>query len=247
MITFENAFYSWFIFWIFYWISGTFLTWKAHNEDLVVITKLDIVIQVLFVNMIWTFFGTVIIFYLPLKIIVENYILNFILSFNFVKFILCMFITDFWFFHIHAMCHCSFLYKKIHAKHHEFNNENMYALVGMYSSGYESIVCNLFSASIGPIILELDTLYLYIWFALVGINSTFSHSGFTYGWLFDGTHGEHHKSRKNLGTMTLFDTLYGTYKKPTPKPSSDLQIIDRQKIGELIQPKLENKSVYFNL
>ena len=225
MITFGDAFYSWFIFWLVYWVSGSFLTWKAHNEDIVVVTRLPNVIKVLCLNMCWTFFGMIIIVNLPIKIIFENNVINIILSYNIIKFILCNFITEFFFFHIHAMCHSPLLFKKLHGQHHEFYNTTMYALTGMYSSGYEAVVCNLFSAGIGPVLLNLDVPYLYIWFALVGINSTFSHSGFTYGWIFDGSHGEHHKSRKNLGTMTLLDRLYGTYETPNQHDDTERNFI----------------------
>lgn len=229
MITIENAIYSWAIFWVVYWFSGVYLTWKAHTENLVIVTRLQTVIQVLCLNMLWTLLGTVVIFCLPIKIAFENRIITYVLDFNIIKFILCNFITEFWFYHIHVMCHSGTLYKKLHKQHHEFTNTTMYGLTGMYSSGYESVVCNLFSAGIGPVVLDMDNTYLYIWFMMVALNSTFSHSGYTYGWLFDGSHGEHHKSGKNFGTMTIADRIYGTYKSP------------KNKIGD-IEDKLENEN-----
>jgi sterol desaturase/sphingolipid hydroxylase (fatty acid hydroxylase superfamily) len=65
--------------------------------------------------------------------------------------------------------------------------------------------------------LNITTPYLYIWFALVALNTTFTHSGFKLGWLMVGGHDIHHESYKfNYGTLDIFDRLYGTYKDPSP-------------------------------
>ena len=201
-LTFENAIWSWGIFWISYWISGIYLSYKAHVAKLRIVTDLYKIINCLLLNMIWTFIGTVTIFYLPLKLTVNPNII--------IKIILINLITELWFYHAHIMVHQGQLYKRIHKRHHEFTKP--YALTALYCSGYEAVFCNLFAVGIGPVILNLNSYVLYFWFALVAINSTFSHSGFRLGWLMDGSHDIHHIQFKyNYGTLGLFDWIYGTY------------------------------------
>jgi len=89
----------------------------------------------------------------------------------------------------------------------------------------------VFAAGLGPVMLEVGSPYIYIWFVLVAVNSTFTHSGLRLGWLMDGSHDIHHETFKyNYGTLTLFDRIYGTYKGP-PAPEIDSPGPDDQKSG----------------
>lgn len=205
-LTFENAIYSWGIFWSVYWISGIYLTWK--NSEARPPKNLAKVLNSLGLNMVWTFIGTIIIFYIPIRIINNLNIVN--------KLLLCNIITEIWFYHIHLMMHSAPLYKTFHKKHHEFNDsEKSYALIAMYSTWYEAVICNVLAVGLGPILLSLPVPYLYIWFGLVALNSTFTHSGFKLGWIIDGSHDLHHVNFTcNLGTLTILDRVYGTYKDP---------------------------------
>jgi sterol desaturase/sphingolipid hydroxylase (fatty acid hydroxylase superfamily) len=204
-LKFENAIYSWVIFWGTYWITGIYLTWKA--KDIRPVKKLSKVLNQLVLNMIWTFLGTICIFYLPIKIDTDLNIT--------IKLILCNFITEIWFYHVHVMVHQQQLYKKLHKLHHEFKYP--YALTALYCTWYEAVLCNLFSVALGPVMLTIPPPYLYIWMGLVALNATFTHSGLRLGWLMDGSHDIHHETFKyNFGTLTILDRIYGTYKEPYP-------------------------------
>jgi len=108
----------------------------------------------------------------------------------------------------------------------------------MYCTGYEAVFCNLFAVALGPIMLNIPSPYLYIWFGLVSLNSTFTHSGFRLGWLMDGSHDIHHETFKyNYGTLTIFDRIYGTYYDPTPSDDSSEDIIEMEPIKDIIETK----------
>lgn len=203
-LTFENAIYSWGIFWIVYWISGIYLTWR--NSESRPPKNLSKVLNSLGLNMVWTFIGSIIIFYIPLRIINNLNVIN--------KLILCVVITEIWFYHVHLMMHSPILYKTFHKLHHCYNRDS-FALVALYCTWYEAVVCNLFAVGLGPIMLSLSTPYIYFWFGLVALNSTFTHSGYKWGWVIDGSHDLHHfESSVNFGTITILDRIYGTYKDP---------------------------------
>ncbi len=179
VLNLSNAINCWGIFWTAYWISGIYLSYKAYYVNKICdIDRLGDVILSLFCNMFWTFVGTVVIFYLPVRITVDIHVIF--------KLLLSVL-----FYHSHYMIHNGVLYKRYHKKHHEFTN-NSYALVALYCTWYEAIFVNLFSASLGPVLLDLETPYLYFWYIAVALNSVLTHSGFTYGWLIDDSHDKHH-------------------------------------------------------
>ena len=218
-LTFETAVYSWFVFWVTYWISGTYLSYKAR--EIRPVKHLSVVLNNLVMNMVWTFLGSIVIFYTPIRLVTTLNIVN--------KLILCNLITEIWFYHIHLLVHHPQLYQQYHKRHHEFTQP--YALTALYCTGYEAVVCNVFAAGLGPVMLEVGSPYIYIWFVLVAVNSTFTHSGLRLGWLMDGSHDIHHETFKyNYGTLTLFDRIYGTYKGP-PAPEIDSPGPDDQKSG----------------
>ena len=223
-LTFENAMYSWGIFWIVYWISGIYLTWK--NIEARPAKNLSKVLNSLGLNMVWTFIGTVIIFYIPIRIINDLNIVN--------KLLLCNIITEIWFYHTHLMLHSAYFYKLFHKKHHEYSSRDSYALIALYCTWYEAVICNLLAVGLGPIMLSVPAPYLYIWFGLVALNSTFTHSGLKLGWVIDGSHDLHHSDfNSNFGTLSILDRIYGTYKDPN-------EIIETsEKISEN-QIKMEN-------
>ena len=106
------------------------------------------------------------------------------------------------------MMHHRQLYIHFHKKHHKF--QYPYALTAVYGTGYDAIICNLISVGLGPIIVDLQSPYIYIWFVIVALNSTYTHSGF---YIFERSHDLHHQSNDcNYGTIGLFDKLYGTFK-----------------------------------
>lgn len=214
-ITFENAIYSWSVFWIVYWVSGIYLTWRNYEQRPPI--NLGKVLNTLGLNMIWTFVGSIILFYIPIRLVNNLNIVN--------KLILCNIITEIWFYHIHLMLHSPQIYKMFHKRHHEYNHP--FSLTAMYCTWYEAIICNLLAVSLGPILLTLPPPYLYIWFGLVALNSTFTHSGYKLGWLIDGSHDLHHSSTfsSNYGTLTILDRIYGTYKDPNENEMTNVEYL----------------------
>jgi len=203
-LSFENAIYSWGIFWVVYWVSGIYLTWR--NSEARPPKNLPKVLNSLGLNMVWTFIGTIIMFYLPIRIINNLNVVN--------KLLLCNVITEIWFYHVHLMMHSPPLYKWVHKRHHEFSDD-VFALTALYCTWYEAVICNVMAVGFGPVLLSLPSPYLYIWFGLVALNSTFTHSGYKLGWLIDGSHDLHHSDfNYNFGTLTILDRIYGTYKDP---------------------------------
>ena len=202
-LTFKDSVYTWILFWITYWVSGIILTYINRKERPPI--KLFEVIITLIINMCWTFLGIVIAYHLPIRIINDYNIV--------IKYLLSVLITETWFYHAHVFSHHPQIYGKIHKKHHEFTTDS-YALIALYCSGYEAVVCNLFSVSLGPLMLGIRGWYLYAWIILVSFNSVFTHSGMVVDWVNNGSHDLHHKSYSyNYGTIGLFDWIYGTYKK----------------------------------
>lgn len=111
-LTFENAMYSWLIFWLVYWLSGIYLTWK--NSEKRPVTDLAKVLNSLGLNMVWTFIGTIIIFYIPIRLVT---------SFNLIiRLVLCNIITEIYFYHCHAWLHHQIMYKRFHKQHHFFSS-----------------------------------------------------------------------------------------------------------------------------
>jgi sterol desaturase/sphingolipid hydroxylase (fatty acid hydroxylase superfamily) len=101
------------------------------------------------------------------------------------------------------------LYANLHKLHHKFKAP--YALTALYCTGYESIFLNVFSTSLGCVILQIPPLFLYIWFFLVSLNSVLTHSGLKFSFLIDGTHDDHHKFfNYNYGISGYIDMIYGT-------------------------------------
>lgn len=196
---------AWIIFWTTYWIFGSLITWKGHVDKIREVDMLKEVCSVLVVNMMWSFIGVLLLCFIPLRAMTDSHII--------VKLIGVYLITDIWFYHVHIMLHQPHLYKNLHKLHHKF--QKPYALTGLYSTGYEMIVANVFSAGSGPIIFQLPPLYIYIWFFLAALNTLLSHSGYQISFLIDGSHDMHHSIHsQNFGISPWLDMMYGTYCNP---------------------------------
>ena len=221
MISVNVGISSWCTFWLTYWISGIFLTWKAHHEKVREITNLKEVCTVLIINMFWTLLGVLMLAFLPLRIITDTHII--------IKLILTYLIADIWFYHFHVMLHQPDIYKYLHKTHHKFLHP--YGLTALYCTGYEAIFLNVFSVSIGIIIFQVPSPYIYIWYSLVALNSVCSHSGYKF-WIFiDGSHEFHHThNNKNFGFSPWFDMLYGTYYSEIKKEEKEESTLGNFKI-----------------
>ena len=204
-VTVNVAIYSWFVFWITYWIVGGLMSWRAHVTGIRNVTMLKEVVSVVVVNMMWSFIGLIVLCFLPLRVNVEVHIF-FKLFFTYV-------ITELWFYHLHCFAHNVQMYKHLHKLHHKFKEP--YALTALYCTGYETVVINCFAVGIGPIIFQIPPPYIYLWFIIVAVNSVATHSGYSFYMLIDRAHDLHHfKFCYNYGTSPYLDMLYGTYKDP---------------------------------
>lgn len=222
----------WVIFWLTYWIFGGLITWKMRNVRK--ITHFTDVINVLLINMMWSLLATVILAFIPLRAMTDTHIL--------IKFLLTYFITDIWFYHMHVFSHHPNLYQKIHKMHHIFKEP--YALTALYSTGYECVVVNVFSASLGCVIFDIGTPYIYIWYFLTPLNALISHSGIKCSYLIDGYHDSHHMYHNyNFSLSPYLDMIYGTYKSPELK--IELKIEVKQEINEEVREEknLSNFSI----
>lgn len=222
----ELTIYGWISFWTTYWIFGSLLSWFGHVKKIREVSKIKEVVSVLIVNMMWTFFGAIMINFLPIRAMSDSYVI--------IKLLLTYLITDIWFFHVHIMMHQRQIYPYLHKLHHSY--QFPWALTALYCTGYEAIVLNLVSVSLGPVIFDLPSPYVQIWMFIVALNSVLTHSGINISFLNYGSHDVHHnKYLYNYGLSPYLDMLYGT-SEPTPKPiieEEDPVTLSNFKINEL--------------
>ena len=193
------------IFWVTYWIIGSIITYKMHMNNIRPVTKLIEVVSNLLINMMWTFIGLILVYFCPMRAMTDAHVV--------IKIILSYLLTEIWFYHVHLLIHHPHLYPKIHKLHHSFRFP--FSLAAVYCTPYESIFLNVFSTSLGPIIFQISTPIIYIWYFLVALNSIITHSGINIPYIITGEHDEHHRVyNKNYGLSKYLDWIYGTYKVP---------------------------------
>ena len=238
VININVAITCWVVFWITYWISGILLTWKAHVDGKRKVTHLSEVVSNLIVNMMWSLFAVIILTFLPLRAWTDSHIL--------IKLVGTYIVTDVYFFHVHIMLHQSQLYKPLHKLHHKF--QAPFAIAALYSTGYEMVILNTFAGGLGPIIFQLPSPYLYIWFVITSLNAVCTHSGYTFSFLIDGEHDYHHVSFKyNYGVSNFLDKLYGTYRDPLVEYENKKKELEEQKQeGEEEQKQEQKESTFGN-
>lgn len=198
---------AWFYFWFIYWIFGLIISFYCNYYNISKITRLKDVC----INLIFNMFNT----FISLNILLNIQFDIFSYWNIYYKFLFCIFITEFWFYHTHIMLHQKDMYIKFHKKHHEFKHP--YALTAIYCTAYECIVCNVTAVCIGPILTGLKGYYLYIWTILVTLNTLIGHSGITIKlgkyYLYPNMHDIHHSDfLYNYGTLNLLDSMYSTIK-----------------------------------
>lgn len=157
--------------------------------------------------MLWVWVFTNVVFILPFRMFVNVHIA--------LKYLICLLFTETWFYHVHLLLHAPQLYSRFHKLHHTYVRP--YSLTALYSTPYEAIFCNTMSVAVAPILVALPPIHMYIWFAVVAFNATFTHSGYKLEilgvTLINSNHDLHHaKYLYNFGTLQIFDRLYGTYR-----------------------------------
>ena len=107
--------------------------------------------------------------------------INIYLSYDLVsilKLFLCPLLGDIIFFLTHRLCHCNFLYKKVHKLHHQWKYP--VAVCASYTTYYEFILCNLPTFLLPPLILRLNWYLANIWFIFSSIMVVIDHSGYNF-------------------------------------------------------------------
>ncbi len=133
-------------------------------------------------------------------------------------FILC---EDFGFYFSHRLLHHKYLYSHIHKVHHTYRQ--VVSISSEYAHPIEFIVSNLFTTSLGSIILGKNThLYTYLLWIIIRVGeSCDGHCGYEFSWspyrlLFlsagEDFHNYHHLFFKdNYGSFfTFWDRVMGT-------------------------------------
>ena len=153
MITYNEVNISWMIFWITYWIFGSMMTYYSWKKGYCKIVRLQEVVITVFINSILGLIVSHIVVLLPIGC----------LSFLPIplKYIVMMIFAEIWFYHTHILFHHPLLYKYIHKKHHDFIEP--YALVSVFCTTSEFFICNFITVVITPILVNLTSIYLYIW------------------------------------------------------------------------------------
>ena len=202
VITPNVILFCWLTFWISYICFGAIVSYIAHVKDIRKATKIAQVIEVIANNASLSLFALGLLNMFPIRWGTEfSDITKFFLSYVF---------ASVYFYHVHYLFHHPDLYP-LHKKHHEF--QQPWGLAGLYCSPCEMVFVNTFTASLGPIILQMSPSYVYVWNFLLPINVILSHSGLTIPYFMDNSHDLHHKYFTcNYGINSVLDKFYGTYK-----------------------------------
>lgn len=118
-------------------------------------------------------------------------------------------IFDFTFYMCHYLCHCKYLYVKIHKFHHDWTAP--IAAAAHYNHFIEHVVVNIFVPSISIIITGANLFTMMLWFTIATLCVTATHSGY---WIFMATkHDNHHKYFNCEYGFVITDKLFGTNRK----------------------------------
>lgn len=189
------------IFWGAYWGLGALFTYWNREERPP--KRLPEVVATVTSNMLWTGVAGYAMTWIPWRVLTN--------SDPFVKMTAIYVATDIFFYHVHRAMHWSKIYKYLHKQHHEF--QYTYALAGLYCGPFEMVVLNMWGTSIWPLLVELSSPYLEIWFFLLAVNVTLSHTTLTVPYLISNHHDKHHIYYNcNYGISGFLDQIYGTLK-----------------------------------
>lgn len=139
------------------------------------------------------------------------------------QWIISLIVLDVWFYYAHRLMHYPPLYRLFHKQHHEFIKP--YSWTGLYCSIAELFLVNLFSVTIGPLIVGMTGWNLVAWIVTISVLTVLSHhSGFNVPFFSDGKHDIHHlQFNYNYGIFEILDRLHGTFRavEETPKKRKD--------------------------
>ncbi|XP_048752717.1 fatty acid hydroxylase domain-containing protein 2-like isoform X2 [Ostrea edulis] len=121
-------------------------------------------------------------------------------------------IEEIGFYYSHRLMHSSFLYKRVHKKHHEWTAP--IGLTAVYSHPIEMLVTNLIPFLCGPVVFGSCLVTALWWFAIAFTVTIIHHSGYHLPLLPSPEfHDFHHlKFTGNYGVLGVLDRLHGTDK-----------------------------------
>lgn len=185
-------------FWLVFWIFENYFPYSHKSSKIKPTQSVD---GTVFSNMILSFIAGPIIWYsVPdfSHYLTDNYIL---------RFLICILVSDFWFYFIHILFHQTSLYKW-HKLHHQFYET--YPLVALYASPFEAIFCDFLAIGIGPAMLNMSTYEMQIWMIFMALHALTIHST-----LYHGVDHTVHHSRLgcNYGLFSIADRVFGTYRR----------------------------------
>lgn len=151
----------------------------------------------------------------------------------------CVLIQEVAFYYIHRLMHQPTFYPRVHKFHHQVISPN--ALDTLYVDPIEHVLLNLMPVLISPWLTGLQGQSLYMWFALVTISSTVSHSGLTWFGRASRFHDQHHKTPNvNFGVLGLLDRLHSTDYKRQMNQSNQSNNNNNETVGNIPKAKVFN-------
>jgi sterol desaturase/sphingolipid hydroxylase (fatty acid hydroxylase superfamily) len=113
------------------------------------------------------------------------------------------------FYFTHRLFHISFLYKKFHYLHHQYNIP--IAPAALYAHPIENIFCNLLPVTLGALIISHSYITDLIWFTLVAVNTTIHHSNYDFS--NSKFHNDHHLHVNSNYGLFFMDYIFKTVHK----------------------------------
>ena len=222
---------GWFVFWLTYVLVASLLD-KRKEAKMEGITKggsvkTKEIFQVLLSNFICSSFIPLMLdLYLDSDNPITNIIsptfipsqlpeINILKSLNLFKFLLKIFfsllVAEVWFYYTHLLLHTKTFYP-YHRLHHRYTIPFSWAT--LYCSCFEMIFVNQLSVTIGPYLMNMNTLEICIWSVIVCTKVLLAHSGMLGSW-DSKVHTLHHERYNvNFGVIYLLDRFHGTYLEP---------------------------------